>query len=83
MDFQAIFPAGTFIKNFMEFRKEELVEREIEIAGYLLQHFSVEQICKRTGSQKKIIEAHIRNMMEKLGADDRKTLIHLLKAIRS
>jgi len=64
----------------MEFRKEALVEREIEIAGYLLQHFSLKQICEQTGLQKKIVEAHIRNMMEKLGAEDSGTLIQLLKA---
>ena len=65
----------------MEFRKEALVEREIEIAGYLLQHFSLKQICEQTGLQKKIIEAHIRNMMEKLGAQDIKTLIKILSAV--
>jgi len=65
-----------------EFRKEELVEREIEIGGYLLQNFSVKQICEQTGLQKKIIEAHVRNMMEKLGAADLRTLVHVLKAMR-
>jgi len=66
----------------MEFKHEEFVEREVEIAGYLKQGFSVKQICKQTGLEKKIIEAHKRNMMEKLGAEDLRTLIHLLKAIR-
>jgi DNA-binding CsgD family transcriptional regulator len=63
----------------MEFRKEALVDREIEIAGYLLQHFSLEQICGQTGLQKKIIAAHIRNMMEKLAAKDMETLIQVLR----
>ena len=66
----------------MEFRKEELVEREIEIAGYLVLDFSLKQICDITGLQKKIIGAHIRNMMEKLGAKDMKTLIELLRTVR-
>ncbi|HEX5152377.1 MAG TPA: LuxR C-terminal-related transcriptional regulator [Parafilimonas sp.] len=63
----------------MEFRKEELVEREIEIANYLALDFSLKQICDKTGLQKKIVTAHIRNMMEKLGAKDRNILIQLLK----
>ncbi len=66
----------------MEFRHEEFVEREIEIAASLKQDFSVKQICMQTGLQKKIIEAHIRNMMKKLGAEDLRTLINLLKATR-
>jgi len=66
----------------MEFKHEELVEREKEIAGYLLLDLSVKQICDKIGLKKKIIAAHIRNMMEKLGTKDMKTLIELLRSIR-
>ena len=66
----------------MEFKHEELVECELEIAGYLKQGFSVKQICNKIGLKKKIIAAHIRNMMEKLGTKDMKTLIELLRSIR-
>ena len=66
----------------MEFKHEELVEREKEIAGYLLLDLSLKQICDKTGLQKKIIAAHIQNMMEKLGTKDMKTLIELLRSIR-
>ena len=64
----------------MGFRHEEFVEREKEIAGYLLQNFSLKKICDKTGLQKKITTAHIQNMMQKLGAKDMKTLIELLRA---
>ena len=48
----------------MEFKNEELVEREIEIGGYLLLDLSMKQISLKTGLSKKNIAAHIRNMME-------------------
>jgi DNA-binding NarL/FixJ family response regulator len=63
----------------MEFKHKEFVEREKEIAGYLLLDFSLKQICNKTGLQKKIVAAHIQNMMEKLGAENMETLIQLLK----
>ena len=63
----------------MEFKQEELVEREIEIAGYLLQDFSLKRISEKTGLSKKLLVAHIRNMMEKLKAEDMSALIKLLK----
>ena len=65
----------------MEFKHEELIEREKEIAGYLMLDISVKQICEKTGLQKKIIEAHIQNMMEKLGTRDMKLLIGLLNGL--
>jgi DNA-binding CsgD family transcriptional regulator len=49
----------------MEFKNEELVEREIEIGNYLLQNFSLKLISEKTGLSRKIIAAHIHNMMEK------------------
>jgi DNA-binding NarL/FixJ family response regulator len=63
----------------MEFKQEELVEREMEIGGYLLQDLSMKQIIEKTGLSKKLLVAHIRNMMEKLKAEDITTLIRLLK----
>lgn len=50
----------------MEFEQEALVKREIEIAAYLLRNFSPEQIAGQLGINKKIVQAHIRNMMQKL-----------------
>ncbi len=66
----------------MEFKQEELVEREVEIAGYLLQDFSLKQICEKTGLSKKLIAAHIRNMIEKLNAEDMEGLMKVLKVMR-
>ena len=66
----------------MEFKHEELIEREKEIAGYLLRNFSIKQICDKTGLQKRIIEAHVQNMMEKLGTRDMKLLIEIFKDTR-
>ncbi|HXL54825.1 MAG TPA: hypothetical protein VN958_01125 [Chitinophagaceae bacterium] len=48
----------------MEFKQEELIEREIEIAGYLLQNFSIKLICEKTSLSKKHLSAHISNMMK-------------------
>ena len=64
----------------MEFKKEALLEREIEIAGFLLQDFSLGQIASRLEVNKKIIKAHIRNMMQKLNAEN---LEHLIENISS
>jgi DNA-binding NarL/FixJ family response regulator len=63
----------------MEFKNDELVEREIEIGSYLIRDFSIKQIAEKTGLSKKILAAHIRNMMKKLKADNTGTLIKLLK----
>ena len=64
----------------MEFKNEALVEREIEIAGYLLQGFSVKMIAEITGLSKKILVAHIRNMMTKLKAVNIAGLIKMLNS---
>jgi len=64
----------------MEFKQEELVEREIEIAAYLLQDFSLHQIADPLAVNKKIIKAHIRNMMQKLNAENMDDLIQSIKA---
>jgi DNA-binding NarL/FixJ family response regulator len=63
----------------MEFKNEELVEREIEIGDYLLQNFSLKQIAEKTGLSKKILAAHISNMMIKLKVENTEALITLLK----
>jgi len=62
----------------MEFKKEELVDREMEIGSYLLQGLHTTNISKKTGLSKKIITAHIRNMMEKLKASNETELMNLL-----
>ena len=62
----------------MEFKQEELVEREIEIAGYLMQGFSLKMIALKTGLNKKILTAHLLNMMGKLKARDTNELIKLI-----
>ncbi len=64
----------------MEFKQEEIVEREIEIAAYLLQDFSLQQIADQLAVNKKIIKAHIRNMMQKLNAENMDDLIQSIKA---
>lgn len=64
----------------MEFKNEELVEREIEIGGYLLQNFSLNLISEKTGLSKKILVAHIHNMRQKLKAEDMAGLIKILRA---
>ncbi|MBD0350098.1 MAG: helix-turn-helix transcriptional regulator, partial [Flavisolibacter sp.] len=61
------------------FKPEELVEREIEIAAYLLQCFSLRQIANQLGVNKKIIKAHIRNMMQKLHVENTEALIQSIK----
>lgn len=63
----------------MEFKNDELVEREIEIGSYLIQNFSIKQIAEKTGLSKKILTAHISNMMIKLKVESTKALITLLK----
>jgi DNA-binding CsgD family transcriptional regulator len=63
----------------MEFKKEVFATRELEISNYLMQHLSLKKICEKTGLSKKIIAAHIRNMMKKLEAED---LASLKKKLR-
>lgn len=66
----------------MKFKQEELVDREMEIAGYLLDDFSLRRIEKNTGLSKKHLDAHLKNMMEKLKANGMGDLIRLLKVLR-
>jgi DNA-binding NarL/FixJ family response regulator len=64
---------------FMEFKQEELVEREIEIASYLAEDFTLKMIATETGISKKILTAHLRNMMKKLNAAEMDELIKIVK----
>jgi DNA-binding CsgD family transcriptional regulator len=64
----------------MEFKNQELIPREIEIAGYLLEDLSLKQISEKTGLSKKHLAAHIRNMMEKLGAENVAALKKIFRA---
>jgi DNA-binding NarL/FixJ family response regulator len=66
----------------MELKHEELVEREMEIGDYLLNNFSLRHISKKTGLSKKHLNAHIKNMMKKLKAEDMEELIRLLKSLK-
>lgn len=66
----------------MEFKQEALVEREIEIAAYLLQGFSLRRIADKLEVNKIIIKAHIRNMMQKLNEENIEDLIQSIKAKR-
>lgn len=67
----------------MHFKNESLIDREIEIAHYLLQNFSAKQIAEKTSLSKKHLAAHIANMKEKLNANNNTALLKLLeKSIR-
>ncbi len=63
----------------MEFLKEALINREIEIATYLLNDFSLKKIAVELAVSKKIIAAHVRNMMQKLHAENMEDLVRFLK----
>lgn len=54
----------------MGFKQEELVEREREIAGYLLKDFSLKMVSQKIGLSLKHLAAHISNMRIKLKAKD-------------
>lgn len=64
----------------MEFKSEELIEREIEIGQCLLQGYTINQICAKTGISKRLVGAHIRNMLAKLKVKDKESLLRLLKS---
>jgi len=66
----------------MEFKQEALLERELEIASYLLKRFSFEKIARHLGINKKIVKAHIRNMMQKLHAENLEELIESISSNR-
>ena len=64
----------------MEFKNEELIEREIEIGQCLLQGYTLNQICAKTGISKRHVGAYIRNMLAKLEVKDKGSLLNLLKS---
>lgn len=65
----------------MEFKHEELVEREVIIARLLVKGFSAKEISDQTGMGKRIVAAHIRNMKVKLQAKDLMLLIRALQQL--
>ncbi len=67
----------------MEFKQEELVEREREIAGYLLKDFSLKVVSEKTGLSLKHLAVHFSNMRIKLKAKDIQELIKWLKVRKS
>ena len=73
------FLVALYIADMMEFKNEELIEREMEIAKHLVQDFSLNQIAEKTGINKKLLMVHMRNMMKKLNAENMSTLIKILK----
>ena len=66
----------------IEFKKEELVDREVEIGGYLMQDYSLKLISEKTGLKKKTLTAHINNMMKKLKTKDTAELVKLLRLMK-
>ena len=63
----------------MPFQPDELVEREVAIAGLLLRGFTAGQIAVRLRIGKRLVETHIKNMREKLNADNTVVMVTLLK----
>lgn len=63
----------------MEFKSEQLVDNEIQIAKFLMESFSLREIEKKTGISRRHLDAHIKNMMKKLKANDTAGLIKLIK----
>jgi DNA-binding CsgD family transcriptional regulator len=63
----------------MEFKQEELIERELEIGRYLKLDVPMKEIPEKTGLSSKHVAAHINNMRIKLRARDIQELIQLLK----
>lgn len=63
----------------MEFEKEEFIDREIEIAHLLIQNYPLKKIRTETGLSRKLLTAHIKNMMQKLKTNQLQSLIRLLK----
>lgn len=65
--------------SYMEFKHEELVEREVIIARLLAQGFTGKEIAHITGMGNRIVTAHIRNMKVKLQVKDLAVLVKLLQ----
>lgn len=69
---------SSFLLPAAEFKQEEFVGREIEISGYLIQGLTISQMALKTGLNKKMLNAYLRNIMEKLKAANRDELILLI-----
>ena len=67
--------------NLMEFKHEQLIDRELVIARLLVQGCSLKEISEITGLSKKIAAAHIHNMKVKLQIKDATAMIGRLKNI--
>lgn len=64
----------------MEFKHEEFIKREIEIALYLLQENTLDEIALKTGISRKHVTAHIQNMITKSKVKNLEALKQLLKS---
>ena len=62
----------------MSFKYAVLTVREIEIAGYLKGKYSLKEMEEITGLSKKILKAHLSNMMKKLKDNNPDDLIRIL-----
>ena len=71
------------IPSDMEFKNEQFVEREMEIANYLVQKITLNNIAVKTGISKQHVIAHIRNMMSKSKMKNIQSLIQFLKCIEN
>ncbi len=59
----------------MEFKNAGLIDRELEILGYLKNNFSLKEICDKTSLSRKHLVAHLRNLMQKCGAENISSLV--------
>lgn len=65
----------------MEFKSDILVDRELEIAYYFRHAFSMERIVEKTGMNRRILQGHVKNMREKLHAEDTASLIKIIQSL--
>ena len=66
----------------MSFKYGILTVREIEISGYLKEKKSLREIEQKTGLSKKILTAHLRNMMKKLRVNDPEDILQMIRSVR-
>lgn len=65
-----------------EFKREILTDRELEIAGWLREGLTTAQMAHNAQTSRKIILAHIRNMITKLNAGNTSGLREKLNQYR-
>ncbi|MEO7315380.1 MAG: LuxR C-terminal-related transcriptional regulator [Ginsengibacter sp.] len=65
----------------MSFKYGILTVREIEISGYLKEKKSLREIEQKTGLSKKILTAHLRNMMKKLRVNDPEDILQMIRSL--